>query len=122
MRRLILLFGFLLLTLWPAPAYAHHGMVTWECGTHEIHVEQDMTKGRTDSLLIRVDHAAGCHHLIYTTISPAGNGEAQGNAGQVDRCVRYGKEDAVRMFSFAGHTQISADDIKVTCRPWTGGD
>lgn len=123
-RRLVALTLFLLLAL-PATTYAHHGM--WDvgdpgCGTHESHQELEMTKGRTDGMVYRVDHTVGCKRLIYSNLAPAGIGESQGNAWQLRYCQTEGKRDAVSLFDNYFHVTVSPDDITVTCSPWKGGD
>ena len=118
MRRLlaILMLSACLLAPATTPAYA----ATCEA-VHEWHGEADMTKGRTDGMVYGVDHSAGGCRLIMTNLSPAGIGEAQGNDGQMARCTRYGREDTVRYFAVYG-IAVSPDDVKVSCRNWTGGD
>lgn len=118
MRRLALILGLLVAVMSPPalPAYA----ATCEA-VHEWHGEVDMTKGRTDGMVYGVDHSAGGCRLIMTNLSPAGIGEAQGNDGQVARCARYGREDTVRYFAVYG-IAVSPDDVKVSCRTYSGPD
>jgi hypothetical protein len=116
MKRLALILGLLVATMSPLPASA----ATCEA-VHEWHGEVDMTKGRTDGMVYGVDHSAGGCRLIMTNLSPAGIGEAQGNAGQAARCARYGREDTVRYFAVYG-IAVNADDVKVSCRNYGGPD
>jgi hypothetical protein len=68
------------------------------CGVAEWDGVNFMTKGRTDGIIYSVDHTVGCSRVVLQNISPAGLGEAQGNAGQMARAQKYGKRDAARMF------------------------
>jgi hypothetical protein len=93
-----------------------------DCGTHEWHGEQEMTKGRTDGMVYSVDYSVGCHHLIMSNLSPAGRGEAQGNQGQRDRGIRYGQEDAARAFLYYFGIEVDPSTIPVKLTNYNGPD
>jgi hypothetical protein len=95
---------------------------TPSCGTHEWHGEQLMTKGRTDGVVYSVDQTIGCGHLIYSNLSPAGRGEAQGNEGQMQRADMYAREDAVRAFKWLWGIEVDPSEIHVTTHPYKGAD
>jgi len=146
MKRRLALLGFLLLTFaasptlsTPAPAFAgedgggyarpseqtppsyHHGMLSSdECGTYTW--KADLTKGRTDSLLIHARHTEGCFTYDYTNYAPAGKGEAQGNGWQVDYCREEGQRDVARHFNYYRHLEIDPSSVRVTCTPYHGSD
>lgn len=125
MRRLAAILSLLVAVMAvPMPAYASHGMVGagMECGTYEFHGETDLTKGWTDGRIYHVDHKVGCARVILSNLSPAGIGEMQGNQGQEDRGIRYGREDAARTFDYVFHMKVDPSSISVTLTNWTGGD
>jgi hypothetical protein len=121
MRRLLMILGFLLLMLAPTPASAHHGMMSSdECGTYTF--KADLTKGRTDSLLMRSTHTEGCFTYVYENYAPAGIGEAQGNPWQANYCVTEGQKDVARHFYYYRHLDIDPSSVKVSCGAYSGPD
>ena len=125
MKRLLAILALLCAAiLAPTPAYAHHGMIGagMECGTYEWDGVGGMTKGRTDGVVYRVDHQVGCARVILSNLSPAGNGEMQGNQGQMDRGVRYGQEDAARTFDYVFHIKVDPSSIPVRLTNYSGAD
>jgi hypothetical protein len=92
------------------------------CGTAEWDGVNFMTKGRTDGIVYRVDHTVGCARVVLSNISPAGHGEAQGNAGQMARAQKYGKRDAARMFLWRFGLVVNPDDITVHTSKYRGED
>jgi hypothetical protein len=141
MRRLTLILMLLAPVLMAPPAYAddgngyalprvpaservasHSAAGGAECGTFRSDSVAEMTKGRTDGLVISVDHQDGCARVVIKNLSPAGHGEAQGNAGQVARCERYGREEAAGVFRYYFDRDVAPADIAVSCLPYRGDD
>jgi hypothetical protein len=91
-----------------------------DCGTYTFH--EDLTKGRVRAIVTHVHHTVGCFTYDYTNQAPAGAGEAQGNPWQMQECVQDGKAAAVGHFRWYRGIEINADDVKVSCTPYTGPD
>jgi len=125
MRRLMLLLGLFLLLYGTGPtsAYAHHSLVGGaDCGTRVADDVGEMTKGRTDSMLITVDHTVGCKHVIVRNIVGTGLDESHGYAGQETNCVKYGRDEAVNIFRYYFDTEVDRESIAVKCSRYNGPD
>jgi hypothetical protein len=108
----------LLLAFVPAPASAHHGLMqSDECGTYTY--DADWTKGRRDSMVVKIHHTVGCFTYDYTNYVPAGYGEQQGNSWQMRTCDKH-RYVAQAHFRFYRHIEIDPADVKVRCDRYPG--
>jgi len=121
MKRLIATAAVAAVLLFPAPAWAQSAAgASQECGTYTWH--EDLTKGRTDGIVVHVKHTAGCFTYDYTNLSPAGNGEAQGNPWQMRNCIADGRTSTVGHFKYYRGVSINPEDVTVTCTRYQGPD
>lgn len=81
-----------------------------------------MIKGRTDGMVISVDHRVGCKHLVMKNLVGTGRGESYGYSGQEDNCVRYGREQAVNTFALYFDVTVDPSTIEVRCSRYSGPD
>lgn len=122
MRRLIALLGFLLI-LTPPPAYASHSMVGGaDCGTFRFDAVSDMTKGRTDGMVVSADHQVGCKRYVYRNLIGTGRGEAYGYSGQQANCVHAGQVDVASFYRYYFDTEIDPSSVSVKCSAYSGSD
>jgi hypothetical protein len=118
-----LLLSVLLLVVLPSMASAHHSAAGGaECGTLVEDSVSKMTKGRTDGMVVKVDHQVGCKHLIMKNLVGTGRGESYGYAGQEDNCVYAGQIDAANIFRFYFDVDVPPDSISVFCTRYNGPD
>lgn len=124
MRRLTLILALLLLAVLPARAYAHHSLAGGEdCGTRRVDNVAEMTKGRTDGMVLSVDHQIGCAHVILRNLVGTGIDESYGYAGQRENCVRYGQQEAAGIFTYYFDIKnVDPSSIPVTCSAYSGPD
>lgn len=110
-------------------ASANHGMVTLpECSTHTF--DADLTKGRTNSIVVHVDHSvtvrAGCVNTYHYTNYVGADREDQltnrETSWQMAECQRVGKLDTVNLFNYGFHQTINGDDVRVSCKRYSGPD
>lgn len=126
MRLLTIFLALLVLLLTTPPTYASHGMVQLaDCATHEW--SADLTKGRTDGMVVHVEHTIGCKTYIYTNLVGADREELASNssrerAWQTNECQRIGKLDTVNLFNYGWHLDIDPASVHVTCTPYAGPD
>lgn len=128
MKRLALILGLLVAVMSPSASYASHSMAGGaECGERSF--DADLIKGRTDSMLVIVDHTVGCktyHYKNYVgadcvgePCSPASMSE---RIWQANECQRVGKLDTVNFFRFYFDTEIDPASVRVSCPLYGGPD
>lgn len=91
-----------------------------DCGTYRF--AGDLVKGRTDSMVAKVDHTEGCYRYQFMTHIGTSMTESYGYAGQQAMCERAGREAAVGHFKWYRGIDIRPESVRVSCTPWAGGD
>jgi hypothetical protein len=91
-----------------------------ECGTYEF--DGDLVKGRTDGMVVRVDHTEGCYRYKFMTIVGTGLTEGYGYPGQQAMCEKAGREAAVGHFRYYRGMEIDPSSVKVSCTNYAGPD
>ena len=140
LRLLTLTIGLLAFTLAPLPAYADdggsyalprptadhaysHSMAGGaECGDKSFDGVANMTKGRTDGMVVSASYSVGCKSYSYRNLVGTGLDEAYGYSGQEANCVRVGQTDVARFYEFYFDTKINPADVKVSCSAYSGAD
>lgn len=121
MRRFALILGLLVAMASPSAIYADSLIgASKECGVYEF--DGDLVKGRTDGMVVRVDHAAGCYRYKFMTIIGTGTDESYGYAGQEALCRKAGREAAVGHFKNYRGMDIDPSSVKVSCTAYSGPD
>ena len=121
MRRLTLTLVFLAALMLPAPADAQSLIgQSKDCGTYRF--DGDLVKGRTDSMIVKVDHTEGCYRYVFWTHIGTGIAEGYGYPGQQAACERAGREAAVGHFRWYRGMDIDGSRVQVACSAWAGGD
>jgi hypothetical protein len=122
MRRFALILGLLVATTAVPGLASAQSLIgsSKECGTYEF--DGDLVKGRTDGMVVRVDHTEGCYRYKFWTIIGTSMTESYGYPGQQAMCERAGREAAVGHFKWYRGIDISPASVRVSCTPWTGGD
>lgn len=124
MYRLMLWATIVIALMLPGPVYAHHSLAGGEdCGTRRVDNVVEMTKGRTDGMVVSVDHQIGCARVILRNLVGTGLDESYGYAGQRENCVRYGQQEAAGIFRFYFDIpNVDPSSIPVTCSAYSGPD
>jgi hypothetical protein len=93
-----------------------------ECGDLVYDGVGQMTKGRTDGMVVSASFSTGCKSVSYKNLVGTGFTEAYDYSGQRSNCVRYGQEDVARMFRYYFDTEIDPSAVRVTCSKYQGPD
>lgn len=98
-----------------------------ECGTYRW--DGDLTKGRTDSMVVRVDHTEGCFRYVAWTHIGADREEMASDPGrernwQRSACMAAGRQMIRGHFKFYRGIDIDTKDVdgSITCDLWQGDD
>ena len=122
MRRFAAILGLLLASM-SLPAYASHSMNGGaECGDKSFDGVANMTKGRTDGMVVTASYSTGCKSYQYRNLVGTGTAEAYGYSGQEDNCLRVGQTDVARFYRYYFDTEINPADVKVSCSAYSGDD
>lgn len=116
-------FGFLLVQAILTPVHASHSLAGGaECGSRSFDGVADMTKGRTDGMIVDASYSVGCKSYHYRNLVGTGINESYGYAGQKENCVRVGQTDVASFFAMYFDTEIDPGAVKVSCSPYFGAD
>lgn len=98
-----------------------------ECGTYRW--DGDLVKGRTDSMIVRVDHTEGCFRYVAWTHIGADRDEMASDPvrerrWQQSACLNAGRQMIHGHFKFYRGLDIDAKNVdgSISCEPWAGGD
>lgn len=107
-----------------SPLIYNHGMMTGpDCGTHSW--VADLTKGRTNSIVVHVHHTVGCQTYDYTNYIGADRARQltqEETDWQMKECERAGKLDTLAVFDRYWHTMIDESTVQVSCIRYSGPD
>jgi hypothetical protein len=125
MRRFAAILGLLVasMAVLPPVALASHSMTGGaECGSRSFDGVADMTKGRTDGMVVTASYATGCKSYSYRNLIGTGLDEAYGYSGQQENCIRVGQTDVANFYRYYFDTEINPSDVKVSCSAYAGPD
>lgn len=106
-----------------SPTHASHSMAGGaECGSRMFDGVADMTKGRTDGMVVTASYAVGCKSYQYRNFVGTSLSEAYGYSGQQANCVRVGQTDVANFFRLYFDTEIDPSAVKVSCSAYAGPD
>lgn len=123
MRRLLACLGLIVLLATPTPALASHSMAGGAaCGDRTFDGVAEMTKGRTDGMVVTASYGEGCTSYRYRNLIGTGRGEAYGYAGQQENCERVGRLDVQNFYRYYFDREIDPSRVTVSCSPYAGPD
>ena len=101
--------------------------VNKDCGTYRW--DGDLVKGRTDSMVVRVDHAEGCYRYVAYTHIGADREEMASDPGrerawQQSACMDAGRQMIHGHFKWYRGMDIDAKNVdgSIKCELWNGDD
>jgi hypothetical protein len=108
-----------------APTASHSaggGVGPGACGDLVYDSVSQMTKGRTDGMVVTASYARNCQSYRLRTLVGTSFSESYGYAGQQENCEYYGRQDVVHTFAFYFDTVIDPAQVTVSCSRYSGPD